>query len=287
MASLSSILFAMTLSAKTDVPDMKIPIPDFAPAEIITEVIEVQDTLALPPQPEKLKSKVKPVISIYALPYSWTANSYDWKRMWVNAGVLTTAFVGSLIVLECLPEDATSWNRAAIQKDPPGKRWVRNVFKLGPCFDKDKLIFNFVLHPYAGAAYFMGARSAGFNYWRSLLFSSLISTVGWEFGIEACMERPSIQDIFITPIVGSLIGEGFYKLKRHIVDNGYCVLGSPFLGGLCAWLIDPLNEFTGLFLGNPARRVAHEKAMQKRGQYITLTPTFGPSHYGFSLQAVF
>lgn len=68
------------------------------------------------------------------------------------------------------------------------------------------------------------------------------------------MERPSIQDIFVTPLVGGLIGEGFYKLKRKIVANGYTLGGHSFLGNFVVFLIDPVNEFMGLFTGNPCRK---------------------------------
>ncbi len=156
-------------------------------------------------------------LSPYELPYSVTGKSYDWHRLWINTATLSGAFVGTLLVLECLPEDATSWNRAELQDVPLFKRWHNHVIKKGPEWDHDKFYFNYILHPYAGAVYYMSARSCGFNAWQSLLYCACVSTIGWEFGIEAFMERPSIQDIFITPLVGGAIGEGFYKLKRQIV----------------------------------------------------------------------
>lgn len=228
--------------------------------------------------PSLKDDKKIPVVSIYALPYSLTRESRDWKRLWINTAVLTGAFVGTLAVLECLPEDATTWNRAALQKDPPEKRWFNNIFKRGPEWDHDNPIFNYVLHPYAGAAYFMAARSCGFNFYRSLLYCACISTIGWEFGIEACMERPSYQDIVITPVVGSLIGEGFYRLKRKIVENGYELAGSRFLGGFVAFLVDPVNEVIGLFAGNPARKAAAE---------FRLAPALTPYSKGLTLSVAF
>lgn len=227
--------------------------------------------------------KDKPV-SPYALPYSVTGNSYDWHRLWINTATLSGAFVGTLFVLECLPEDATSWNRAELQDVPLFKRWHKHVIKKGPEWDHDKFYFNYILHPYAGATYFMAARSCGFNFWKSALYGSIISTVGWEFGIEAFMERPSIQDIFVTPIVGSCIGEGFYHVKRWIVDNNYRLFGSSVLGGILAFLVDPVNEFTGLWLGNPARRIAHERASSKSGNTFSIAPVISPTYKGLSLR---
>ena len=200
-------------------------------------------------QPSALSFK-----NIYAQPYSFTKNVYPkWGRLWANTGVLAGAFVGTLLVLECLPEDATSWNRAEIQDKPLFKRWRDNIFKKNPEWDHDKFIFNYVLHPYAGAVYFMAARSCGFGFWRSMLYCSLVSNVGWEFGIEAFMERPSYQDLVITPVVGSCIGELFYRTKRHIVWNDYTLCGSRLLGNIVVFLIDPVNEVVNLFRGSDTR----------------------------------
>ncbi len=68
-------------------------------------------------------SKPKP-ICIYELPISSTTQSHDWHRLWINTATLGGAFVGTLFVLELLPEDATNWNRASIQQCSPGTRWV-------------------------------------------------------------------------------------------------------------------------------------------------------------------
>ena len=230
-------------------------------------------------------AKVPPV-SIYALPYTMTGPraTEDWHRMWVNTAVIAGAYVGTLFVLECLPENATSWNRASLQKDSPGKRWFNNVFKRGPEWDHDNPVFNYVLHPYAGAVYFMSARSCGFNFYRSMLYCAIVSTVGWEYGIEACMERPSIQDIFITPIVGSAIGECFYRFKRHIVANDYRLLGSAFLGNFAAFLIDPVNEVVDLFRGS---RTRHLQSHGQPGAISSLLPTIAPGRIGISFCCIF
>ena len=216
--------------------------------------------------------------TIYAQPYSISKSAHDWHHLWINTAALSGAFVGTLLVLECLPEDATSWNRAELQDVPLFERWNNHVIKKGPEWDHDKFYFNYILHPYAGAVYYMGARSCGFNAWQSLLYCTLVSTVGWEFGIEAFMERPSYQDIFITPIVGSVIGEGFYRLKRRIVANHYTLCGSSLLGNIVAFIIDPVNEVLGLFDGNPARQYSHA---------ISISPVITPVSRGVTLSVAF
>lgn len=69
------------------------------------------------------------IVSPYGQPYSFTGNSYDWHRLWINTATLSSAFVGTLLVLECLPEDATSWNRSELQDVPLFKRWHNHVIK--------------------------------------------------------------------------------------------------------------------------------------------------------------
>ena len=231
-------------------------------------------------------AKKVPNPSIYNLPYSMRTNSPDWRKLWVNTGVLAGAFGGTLLVLQCLPQDATSWNRAELQQQPPLKRWYRNVFVRDPEIDHDKFIFNYVLHPYAGAVYFMAARTAGFNFWRSFLYCSIVSDIGWEFGVEACMERPSYQDLVITPVVGSVMGELFYKLKRHIVNNDYRLFGSKVAGNIVAFVVDPVNGFTDLFSHSKTRGIyrAERKASAPKSSLLPSVVNGAP---GFTFSCVF
>lgn len=231
--------------------------------------------------------------SIYLDPYSLKGTAHpNWHRMWTNTAVLTGAFVTSLFVLECLPEDATAWNREAIQSKPFYKRWYENIFVKSPEIDHDKPMFNYILHPYAGAAYFMSARSCGFSFWQSMIYSACISTIGWEFGIEACMERPSYQDIIITPVVGSALGELFYMAKRHIVSHDYTLWGSRILGNIVVFIVDPVNEVINLFRGSDERRLhLGRRSDSPSGKDVCFTSSLIPTVIhgapGFTLRCTF
>lgn len=221
-------------------------------------------------------------LTLYDYPYSQTLSIPDWKRMWLNTGILMTAGVTTMFVLEALPADATAWNKTENGKVPLFKRWWQNVHK-GPVWDKDNFVFDYVLHPYAGAAYYMGARSNGFNMWGSFLYSFCISTFFWEYGFEAFNEIPSVQDLIITPVVGTVLGEGFYLVKRHIVSNGYRLWGSKVLGYAVAFLVDPLNEVTGYFRGDQrklARRADNRRATKIEGTGANLSSWLAPSRHG-------
>ena len=224
--------------------------------------------------------------SLYSKPASWTYSDPWWHGMWINTAVLSGAFVGTLFVLELLPEDATAWNRAEIKNVPFYERWYTNIFKRGPVWDSDLFIFNYVLHPYAGAAYFMSARTCGFNFWQSMLYSAMISTFGWEFGVEACMERPSYQDIFITPIIGSLMGEGMYRLKRLIVNNNYEVFGSPIIGHILAFFLDPVNEVVGALSPGKCRSIG-PGCLTSQPLLIPSPSPGASSAFGFTISATF
>ncbi len=95
----------------------------------ISEIMISPDTIRLAGQP--LEPTHKASLTIYDMPYSMRGSCHDWKRLWLNTGVLAGAYLATLGVLELLPEDATSWNRAAITSVPPFRRWWTHV-KAGP-----------------------------------------------------------------------------------------------------------------------------------------------------------
>ena len=281
------LLLLAALPAAAQAPDSLLMVGEVESVTLISELPTVDeakiDTSAAVVS-RHLEFKTNPP-SIYGLPYSLTYSAPNWHRMWINTAVLSGAFISTLLVLECLPEDATAWNRSELQKDPFYRRWFLNVFKRGPEWDHDNPIFNYVLHPYAGAAYFMSARSCGFNFYQSLLYSAAISTIGWEYGIEACMERPSIQDLFVTPLIGSAMGELLYKLKRHIVNHDYTLFGSRIVGNVVVFLCDPVNEVVNLFRGSDTRRLH----LGKKSPKVTssLVPTVGQGRAGFTFVCIF
>ncbi len=211
--------------------------------------------------------------NIYDMPYSISGNYPNYRRLAGNTAVLVAGGAAALIILECLPENSTQWDRKDIKDVPFFQRYYNNVIR-GPHWDGDTWFFNYVLHPYAGAAYFMSARSQGFNMWYSALYSFCISTFFWEYGVEAFMERPSIQDLIVTPVVGSIIGEFFYRAKRHIVHNDYRLLGSKPLGYVVAFLLDPVNEMLGYFRGNHAHSYYSRNSVRRHIEpEVSLTPT--------------
>ena len=119
-------------------------------------------------------------------------------------------------------------------------KWKENV-KVGPVWDNDDFALNYLAHPYCGAVYYMTARSSGLTIFESFSYSVLMSTFFWEYGIEAFAQIPSTQELFITPVLGSVVGEGFFYAKKSIIRHQKKVLNSRVLGITSLLVIDPFN----------------------------------------------
>ena len=164
----------------------------------------------------------------------------DPKRLVYNTGLFMGAALASFGILWVLPESFTNWDKDEMLEYGMFNRWKDNV-RAGPLWDDDDIFLNWIMHPWSGAVYFMSARGSGFNKWESFAYSAIMSTFFWEYGVEAFAEIPSWQDLLITPIVGSVLGEFFYSWKGNIIRNGRTVLNSKILGGTSLFLMDPFN----------------------------------------------
>ena len=69
-------------------------------------------------------------------------------------------------------------------------------------------------HAYFGALYYIRARERGFGEVPSFLYAGLASGL-YEFGVEAVFERPSYQDLIITPVGGALLGMFVFEPVRN------------------------------------------------------------------------
>lgn len=167
----------------------------------------------------------------------------DGKRLLINTGVNAGMSLVKFGVLWMSPEHFSNWDKDAIKEKGWCQSWKDNV-KAGPENDDDCFLMNGIMHPWGGAVYYMSARGSGFRWWESFLYSGMLSTFMWEYGFEAFAEVPSWQDLIVTPVAGSLVGECFYVFKGKIIKNDKRVLNSRFLGVTLLILMDPVNEIT-------------------------------------------
>lgn len=178
------------------------------------------------------------IFSKDSVPYP--SEKRDWKRLRYATSIYAASSIVVFGVTWALPESFTNWNKEKIKEKGFLWKWKRNVTE-GPVMDKDHWVLNWITHPYSGGIYYLTSRSAGFTKLESFGYSTLMSTVFWEYGVESFAERPSIQDLIITPVVGSIVGEGFFLAKKSILRNDKKVFNSKFWGGTTLFLIDPFN----------------------------------------------
>jgi hypothetical protein len=123
--------------------------------------------------------------------------------------------VATFGVIYMMPEDISRW--PDVSDKGFGQSWVDNV--QDPSFDHDAWWLNYVMHPYFGAVYYTRARERGFKELPSFLYSAFASTM-YEFGPEAFFEKPSIQDLIVTPVAGAVIGAFVFEpIRRRILSK--------------------------------------------------------------------
>jgi hypothetical protein len=99
-------------------------------------------------------------------------------------------------------------------------RNFKRAYTMPPVWDQDPWAINYVGHPYQGSVFFNTLRSQNCTFQASAGFT-LFQTVLWEYGTEAFMERPSIQDLIVTPITGVALGELFHFLTKRMRRGGF------------------------------------------------------------------
>lgn len=136
----------------------------------------------------------------------------DWHGIWRDTGVLFGSQIVVTGIIFLLPESFSGWSEE--QKESSFSKWAKNVRH--PHGDSDAFYINYILHPYWGATYYTRARERGMNRGASFMFSALMSAM-YEFGVESFFEKPSTQDLIITPVAGSLLGAFVFEPWRESV----------------------------------------------------------------------
>jgi len=125
----------------------------------------------------------------------------DWGGLGRDAGIIAGAQLAAVAITYVLPESFSSWSKE--DKKAGWSKYKKNV--VHPVMDTDAFYINYILHPYWGATYYTRARERGMDVKYSVAYSFVLSAM-YEFGTEAIAEKPSIQDLIATPLLGSLLG---------------------------------------------------------------------------------
>jgi len=138
----------------------------------------------------------------------------DWNGIWRDTGLLIGSQFGAAGLIFLMPESVSNWSSE--QKKDSFKKYSANVGNL--VFDKDKFYINYVLHPYWGSTYYIRGRERGLDKASSFVYSTLMSAV-YEFGVECFFEKPSIQDLIVTPVAGSILGALVFEPLRESIKH--------------------------------------------------------------------
>ncbi len=138
----------------------------------------------------------------------------DWNGIWRDTGILLGSQFVAAGIIYALPESFSSWSDQ--QKKNSFNNYAKNV--VDPVIDKDEFYINYALHPYWGATYYIRARERGLDKIPSFIYSAAISAM-YEFGVECFFEKPSIQDLIVTPVVGSLMGALLFEPLRDVIKR--------------------------------------------------------------------
>ncbi|MCX6257421.1 MAG: DUF3943 domain-containing protein [Bacteroidia bacterium] len=142
--------------------------------------------------------------------------------------------------------------------------WKYNI-KTGWEWDIDRFGVNFIGHPYSGSLTFNAARSNGYNYYQSAVFSTGGSLI-WEYFGENT--RPSYNDVINTPINGAFLGEIFYRLSSNILDDRTSG-AERFFRELAAGIVDPMRGINRLLQGK-SFRTTNKEVYQKEPLNISI-----------------
>ena len=122
---------------------------------------------------------------------------------------------------------------------------IKENFRHGFEWDNDQLLTNIFAHPYNGSLYYNAARSNGYNFWQSSLFT-IGGSAMWEMFMER--EYPSTNDIIATPVGGTALGEVLYRLSDLVIDDrteGWERAGRE----VAAFVLSPMRGLTRVVTG--------------------------------------
>lgn len=86
-------------------------------------------------------------------------------------------------------------------------------------FDKDEPVWNFFVHPISGSQLYLLYRSVGYSRMGALGMTTVSSSL-FEFTVEILTEPASVQDIYQTPILGTVLGLGIESVSMYLLNSG-------------------------------------------------------------------
>ena len=87
-----------------------------------------------------------------------------------------------------------------------------------PVWDNDTFSWNYIVHPIMGSFSYLAYRNKK-AYWAEAFAGAAINSAIYEYLIAGATQQPSINDLIVTPVLGSLLGEGIYQVKKQMLKD--------------------------------------------------------------------
>lgn len=114
----------------------------------------------------------------------------------------------------------------------------KRTFTLPPVWDRDSISWNYGVHPVMGSFSYLAYRNKG-GHWAEAFAGAAINSAIYEYLIAGGTQQPSINDLIVTPVLGSLLGEGFYQLKKKLLKDQHL----NFIEKVVITVTDPFEVF--------------------------------------------
>ena len=147
----------------------------------------------------------------------------------MSAAMVFIQFAAVATVFEAFDREVEDHVYEQSFREPP--RWVW-----------DEWYWDYAVHPWFGAEYYLIARNRGWNAWQAMAYSAALS-VSFEYLAENILYHPSANDLIVTPLTGAALGELRYYLKRRALAHA----GSSRWNRVWAVLLDPIDVTLGGF----------------------------------------
>ncbi len=140
----------------------------------------------------------------------------SYGKMFKKGAILIGGFEFAVMAtMMVLPKSFTGWHEDFLKV---GADNFVDAYGSAPTWDEDHWYHNYLGHPYVGSIYYNTVRCQGATPVESFFFSTAMS-VWWEYAVESIAEHPSTQDLLVTPIAGSLMGEAVHQLTLAWMED--------------------------------------------------------------------
>ena len=168
---------------------------------------------------------------IYPFIYKDKAITHYTKKVRAGQAFFTASLVQLVYVGGYM---STQWDN--IQKNGSFDNWRKNFTKIH--FDKDSYDYNIITHVGNAHYSYLFYRAIGYKKFNSFMMTAIGSTF-FEFFIETVTEPPSIQDLWQTPVLGTILGMGTESLALLLINSDYKVAHA------FAYVFNPFLLFKG------------------------------------------